>query len=82
MVYENACRGALGFNGSWYCTFNMDYRILSQLMEGKKMKLETIEITVNVDTDKFDLQSVADYFQKVLDTLEEVGTIETWGIIA
>jgi len=46
------------------------------------MKLETIEITVNVDTDKFDLQTVADYFQKVLDTLEEVGTIETWGIIA
>ena len=48
----------------------------------KKVKLETIEITVNVDTDKFDLQSVADYFQMVLDTLEEVGTIETWGIIA
>ena len=46
------------------------------------MKLETIEITVNVDTDKFDLQSVADYFQMVLDTLEECGTIETWGIIA
>ena len=48
----------------------------------KKMKLETIEITVNVDTDKFDLQSVANYFQNILDTLEEVGTIETWGIIA
>ena len=46
------------------------------------MKLETIEITVNVDTDKFDLQPIADVFMNILVALEEDGTIETWGIIA